>query len=141
MFHVIPDLAISIVIILHSSSIEIVFHDGIDSRDLNTSRAIYSQLKCLLEDIRKESFWLKDMRYEMCFCCPVCSQKDSRCRAHDVRGCECLHLLSEFELRYRPYCIKPGIRGDPTININTFEHWFAVSEAQGSRIPPSQVGS
>ena len=141
MFHIIPDRAISIVIMLYSSSIEIVFHDGGDTRDLNTSRAIYSQLKCLLEDIRKDSFWLKHMKYEMCFCCPVCSQKDSRCRAHDVRGCECLHWLSEFELRYRPYCNKPGIRGDPTININTFEHWFELSEAQGSRIPPSQVGS
>ena len=61
MFHIIPDRAISIVIILYSSSIEIVFHDGSDSGDLNTSRTIYSQLKCLLEDIRKESFWLKDM--------------------------------------------------------------------------------
>ena len=114
MFHIIPDRAISIVIILYSSSIEIVFHDGSDSRDLNTSRTIYSQLKCLLEDIRKESFWLKDMQYEMCICCPVCSQKDSRCHAHDVRGCECLHLLSELKLRDRPYCNKPGIRG--TIN-------------------------
>ena len=141
MFHIIPDRAISIVIILYSSSIEIVFHDGSDSRDLNTSRTIYSQLKCLLEDIRKESFWLKDMKYEMCICCPVCSQKDSRCRAHDVRGCECLHLLSELKLRDRPYCNKPGIRGDPIININTFEHWFALSEAQGSSTPLSQVGS
>ena len=141
MFHIIPDRAISVVIILYSSSIEIVFHDGIDSRDLNTSRAIYLQLKCLLEDIRKESFWLKDMKYEMCICCPVCSQKDSRCRAHDVRGCECLHLLSELKLRDRPYCNKPGIRGDPTININTFEHWFALSKAQGSSTPLSQVGS
>ena len=141
MFHIIPDRAISIVIMLYSSSIEIVFHDGGDTRDLNTSRAIYSQLKCLLEDIRKDSFWLKHMKYEMCFCCPVCSQKDSRCRAHDVRGCECLHLLSELKLRDRPYCNKPGIRGDPIININTFEHWFALSEAQGSSTPLSQVGS
>ena len=140
-FHIIPDRAISIVIILYSSSIEIVFHDGSDSRDLNTSRTIYSQLKCLLEDIRKESFWLKDMQYEMCICCPVCSQKDSRCHAHDLRGCECLHLLSELKLRDRPYCNKPGIRGDPAININTFEHWFALSEAQGSSTPLSQVGS
>ena len=71
----------------------------------------------------------------------MCSQKDSRCCAHDVRGCECLHLLSELKLRDRPYCNKPGIRGDPTININTFEHWFALSEAQASSTSLSQVGS
>ena len=141
MFHILPNRAISLVFMLRSSSIEIVFHVGSDSRDLHTSRAIYSQLKCLLENIRKMSFWLQHMRYELCVCCPVCSEEGSRCRAHDVRGCECLHLLSECKLRDNPYCDRPGIRGDPTININTFEHWFALSESQGSGIPLSQVGS
>ena len=141
MFHILPNRAISLVFMLRSSSIEIVFHVGSDSRDLHTSRAIYSQLKCLLENIRKMSFWLQHMRYELCVCCPVCSEEGSRCRAHDVRGCECLHLLSEFKLRDHPYCDRPGIRGDPTININTFEHWFALSESQGSGIPLSQVSS
>ena len=142
MFHILPERAISLVFMLHTSSIEIVFHDGKDARDLNTSRTIYSQLKCLLERICKEFFWLKHVKYRMCVCCPVCSQDDFTCRAHGMRGCECLHFLSESELRERPYCNKPGVCGDPTITITMFEHWFALSDSpQQSGIPLTQVSS
>ena len=139
-FHILPDLAISLVFMLHASSIEIIFHDGQDAGDLNTSRTICSQLKYLLEHICKEFFWLKHVKYKMCVCCPVCSQEDGvTCRAHDMRGCECLHLLSESELRERPYCNKDGSYGYRTITITMFEHWFALSDTQGSRIPIAQV--
>ena len=142
MFHILPDRAISLVFMLHSSSIEIVFHDGKDARDRNTSRFIYSQLKCLLEHICKDFFWLKHVKYKMCVCCPVCSQEDGvTCRADDKRGCECLHLLSESELRERPYCNRPVICGDRTITITMFEHWFAFCDSQQSSIPLTQVSS
>ena len=141
MFHILPERAISLVFMLHSSSIEIVFHDGKDVRDLSTSRTIYLQLKCLLERICKGFFWLKHVKYRMCVCCPVCSQDDVTCRPHGVRGCECLHFLSESELRERPYCNKPGLCGDPTITITMFEPWFALSDSQQSRIPVTQVSS
>ena len=141
MFHILPDRAISLVFMLHSSSIEIVFHDGKDVGDLYTSRTIYLQLKCLLERICKEFFWLKHVKYRMCVCCPICSQEDVTCRAHGMRGCECLHFLSETEWRERPYCNKPGICGDPTITITIFEHWFAFSDSQQRRIPLTQVSS
>ena len=141
MFHILPERAISLVFMLHSSSIEIVFHDGKDARYLSTSRTIYSQLKYLLERICKEFFWLKHVKYRMCVCCPVCSQDDVTCRPHGVRGCECLHFLSESELRERPYCNKPGLCGDPTITITMFEPWFALSDSQQSRIPVTQVSS
>ena len=140
MFHILPERAISLVFMLHSSSIEIVYHDGKDACDLNTSRTIYSQLKCLLEHICKEFFWLKHAKYKMCVCCPVCSQEDGvTCRAHDMRGCECLHFLSESDLRGRPYCNRVGIHKDRTITITMFEHLFALSDTQGSRIPIIQV--
>ena len=142
MFHILPDRAISLVFMLHSSSIEIVFHDGKDARDLNTSQFIYSQLKCLLEHTCKDFFWLKHVKYKMCVCCPVCSQEDGvKCRAHDKRGCECLHLLYESELRERPYCNRPVICGDRTITITMFEHWFAFCDSQQSSIPLTQVSS
>ena len=142
MFHILPERAISLVFMLHTSSIEIVFHDGKDARDLTTSRTIYSQLECLLERICKEFFWLKHVKHRMCVCCPVCSQDDFTCRAHGMRGCECLHFLSQSELREWPYCNKPGICGDPTITITMFEHWFALSDSpQQSGIPLTQVSS
>ena len=142
MFHILPDRAISLVFMLHSSSIEVVFHDGKDARDLNTSRFIYSQLKCVLEHICMEFFWLKHVKYKMCVCCPVCSQEDHvTCRTHVNRGCDCLHLLSESELRERPYCNRPVICGDRTITITMFEHWFAFCDSQQSRIPLPKVSS
>ena len=106
MFHVLPHFAISLLItsILHPSSIEIIFHDSNDipkqteglrnQSDPNINQAIPSQLRCLLERIRKEFFWIKHIRYETFFCCPVCSQKGGvKCRSHNTSGCECLHLL------------------------------------------------
>ena len=135
-FHILPDRAVSLVFMLHSSSIEIIFHDGEDAGDLYTSRTICWQLKCLLERICQRFFWLKHVKYKMCVCCPVCSQEDGvTCRAHDMRGCECLHFLSESDLRGRPYCNRVGIH----ITITMFEHWFALSDTQGSRIPIIQV--
>ena len=142
MFHILPDRAISVVFIWHSSSIEIVFHDGKDARDLNTSRTIYSQLKCLLGHICKEFFWLKHAKYKMCVCCPVCSQEDGvKCRDHGRRGCECVHFLSESELRERQHCSESGIFGDRTITITMFEHWFAFPDSQQSNIPLTKVSS
>ena len=142
MFHILPDRAISLVFMLHSSSIEVVFHDGKDARDLNTSRFIYSQLKYVLEHICMEFFWLKHVKYKMCVCCPVCSQEDRvTCRTHVNRGCDCLHLLSESELRERPYCNRPVICGDRRITITMFEHWFAFCDSQQSRISLPKVSS
>ena len=154
LFHIRPDQGTSVIFLCHSSSIEIALHDGSDipgamvagfpdgNFDLATSRAIHWKLRLILECMCKEFGWLKHMRYEMCVCCPVCPQKGSViCRTHGVRGCECLHLLSESELQKCQYCIRPGFRGDCRIRIKMFEPWFAFSGAQESRIALSQVGS
>ena len=155
LFHILPHQGTSVIIMCHSFSIEIALHDGNDFRgarsadfltdshsDLTTSRAIHWQLRLILECMRKEFTWLKNMRYEMCICCPVCSQKgsDVRCRAHDVRGCECLHLLSESELQKCQYCTRPGLRGDCRIDIKMFAPWFAFTSPQENRTPVNQVG-
>ena len=154
LFHILPDQGTSVIFLCHSSSIEIVVHsvndavetDGADlahsNVDLTTSRAIHRQLEMVLECMRKEFDWLKHMRYEMCVCCPVCSQTGSfKCRAHDVRGCECLHLLSEKDLQNCKYCIKPGVRGDCRIRTKMFAPWFSFSDAlQQRRISLKQVG-
>ena len=151
-FHILPDQGVSIIIMCHSSSIEIALHDGSnfcgamvedfidDYSNLATSRAIHWQLRLILECMRREFSWLKHMRYEMCVCCPVCSQNDPlRCRSHDVRGCECLHLLSESELQKCQYCSRPGFRGDYRINIKMFAPWFSLTGPE-SRTPVNEVG-
>ena len=152
-FHILPDQGVSVIIMCHSSSIEIILHDGSDFcgameedfiddySNLATSRAIHWQLRLILECMRREFSWLKHMRYEMCVCCPVCSQKDPlRCRTHDVRGCECLHLLSESDLQKCQYCTRPGFRGDCRIRIKMFAPWFSFTVPEESRNLVGQVG-
>ena len=152
-FHILPDQGVSVIIMCHSSSIEIALHDGSDFcgameadfiddySNLATSRAIHWQLRLILECMRREFSWLKHMRYEICVCCPVCSQKDPlRCRTHDVRGCECLHLLSESEVQKFQYCNRPGFRGDCRIRIKMFAPWFSFTVPEESRNPVDQVG-
>ena len=152
-FHILPDQGMSVIILCHSSSIEISLHDGSDvsramaadfiddDSNLATSRAIHWQLRLILECMRKEFSWLKHMRYEMCVCCPVCSQRDAvSCRTHNVRGCECLHLLSESELQKCQYCTRPGFRGDCRIRIKMFAPWFSFTVPEESRNPGNQVG-
>ena len=148
-FHILPDEGTSVIIMCHSSSIKIVVHDGSDiseanvtgcSPGLTTSRKMHFQLRLILERMRREFSWLKYMRYEMCICCPVCSQRGSvKCRSHDVRGCECLHLLSESELLKCRYCTRPGLRGDCRIRIKMFAPWFSFSDPNESRTLVNQV--
>ena len=152
-FHILPDQGVSVIIMCHSSSIEIILHDGSDFcgameedfiddySNLATSRAIHWQLRLILESLRREFSWLKHMMYEMCVCCPVCSQRNAvRCRTHDVRGCECLHLLSESDLQKCQYCTRPGFRGDCRIRIKMFAPWFSFTVPEESSNLVGQVG-
>ena len=101
---------------------------------------MHFQLRLILERMRREFSWLQYMRYEMCICCPACSQKGSvKCRSHDVRGCECLHLLSEFELVKCQYCTRPGFREDCRIRIKMFAPWFSFSDPNESRTLVNEV--
>ena len=153
LFHIFPHDAISVILLCHSSSIEIVFHVAdvtraeeeafIHERYLNASRDIHRQLRLFLERMRNEFFWLKHMRYETCVSCPVCSlqTEGSKCRDHGVRGCDCLHLLSELELQEYPYCDSNVVCADCRIHKEMFVHWFAFSDVQESRIALTQVCS
>ena len=152
LFRILPDQGTFVILLCHSSCIEIVVRNGDDAPeevagfnhgnfDLTTSRAIHCQLKFLFECMRMEFHWLKNMVYEICVCCPVCSQKGSvQCRVHGVRGCECLHLLSEMELQKSQYCKTPGVRGDCRIDIKMFAPWFKFLDAQESGISLNEVG-
>ena len=152
-FHILPDHGMSVIIVCHSSFIEIALHgrgsDFLESTTADftdnhyyptTSRAVHWQLRMILECMRSE-ISLVNMRYEMCVSCPVCSQNDSsRCRAHDVQGCECLHLLSESELQSCQFCTPPGLSGDYRIRIKPFAAWFSFTSPRESWTPVNQVG-
>ena len=152
LFHILPHNATSLVLLCHSSSIEIVLcvGDGVTLADeasfscevdLNVSRDIHRQMRLFLECMRKEFFWLEHMRYEMCVSCPVCSlQKgSSKCRKHCVRGCDCLHLLSELEMQNLPYCKRPVVCGDRRIFKAMFVPWFSFSDEEEGKISLTKV--
>ena len=151
MFHIRPDEGSSVTFLCHSSSIEIVFLSGNDDLDrkadlthgnfdVTTSRGIQWQLTLILECMRKEFFWLENMTYEMCVCCPVCS-KSVKCRDHGMRGCEeCLHFLSQSDLRKLKYCKRAGICCDCRIHVEQFVPWFSLSDEPKGRISINQVG-
>ena len=152
LFYICPHNATSVVLLCHSSSIEIVFcvGDGVGLADetsfsggvdLNVSRDIHRQMRVFLECMRKEFFWLEHMRYEMCVSCPVCSlqKESSKCRKHRVRGCDCLHLLSELEMQNLRYCKRPVVCVDRRICKEMFVPWFSFLDEQEGRISLTKV--
>ena len=144
MFHILPDQGISVIFWCHSTAIEVaVYSGGNDEKRADISRAVHWKLRFILECMRKEFHWLNNVKYDMCVCCPVCSQPGSvKCRDHDVRGCECLHFLSESDLRQRQHCNRQGrsLLGDRRIRVKQFECWFSGGEeGEDAGISTNQV--
>ena len=144
MFYILPDQGISVIFWCHSSVIEVAVCSGDnDEKIADISRAVRWQLRFILECMWKEFHWLSNVKYDMCVCCPVCSRPGSgKCRDHDVRGCECLHFLSESDLRKRRHCDRPGrsLLGDRRIRVKQFECWFLFGEEEeGAGLSTNQV--
>ena len=144
MFHILPDQGISVIFWCHSTAIEVAVYSGDnDEKRADISRAVHWKLRFILECMRKEFHWLNNVKYDMCVCCPVCSRPGSgKCRDHDVRGCECLHFLSESDLRKRRHCDRPGrsLLGDRRIRVKQFECWFLIGEGEeGAGMSTNQV--
>jgi len=155
MFYLRPDEGTRVILQCYSSFIEVSFcirnnNPGVaaecpssSSVDVTTSRNIFCKLKLMMECMRKEFAWLKNMTYEMCFCCPVCSRSGAvkNCRTHHEPSCsqgECLHFVSESELyscQSFLVCNRDGLHPDCRIQVKQFSHWFAIPgerETEGS---------
>ena len=94
----------SVVLLCHSSFIEVVVHGGNDSCEVHCAQSVSKQLLLMLECMRKEFFWLESMRYQAGVVCTVCcrERKVEFCHTHSKDDCEreeCLHFISESELR------------------------------------------
>ena len=144
----------SVILLCHSSSIEIVFHRGNvgleladnfqsqlnlsanfnhDNFDVTCARAVCRQIGLMLECMRKEFCWLKNMKYDLTVMCPVCCQgcAVNFCRTHRTQGCkqeECLHFWSESMLRGGKdviLCTKSAAAQNNKVQVKTFAPWFA----------------
>ena len=144
----------SVILLCHSSSIEIVFHRGNvgvqlagdlqtkmnlsvdehhDAFDVTCTRAVCRQLQLMLECMRKEFCWLRNMTYDLRIVCPVCCQGCTviYCRVHHTQGCkqeECLHFWSESMLRGSQHvvkCTKSAAAQNNKFRAEMFAPWFA----------------
>ncbi|CAH3028510.1 unnamed protein product, partial [Porites evermanni] len=156
----------SVILICHSSVVEVVVLRDDDSHKLakhlsasmtlstdvqvETTKLIYAsdvhrQLVSILERMRNESRWQRDMSYKISFLCPVCSPEGavSYCQTHSTKKCkeeECLHFLCESELRGAKklkVCPKASFAPNLRVQVEMFEPWFAPLTEQGSGLPSS----
>ena len=152
-FYTAEDENFSVVLLCHSSLIEIVIHGGNvrllkddlqanlgmsfgdqrDSFDVFCARGVFRQLVLLLECLRKEFCWLKTMKYQAGVICPVCCHKTfvKYCPTHHKQDCEreeCLHFIPESELRNASQaitCTRSAVAVDNKVCIKDFSAWFA----------------
>ena len=150
----------SVILICHSSVVEVVFLGGDDCHkfaehlsasmtlstdvQVETTKPIYAcdvhrQLVSILERLRNESRWQRDMSYEMSFLCTVCSPEGAvrYCQNHGTKKCkkeECLHFLCESELRRsageKIVCTKDSFAENLKVQVEMFAPWFASSTEQ-----------
>ena len=152
-FFISEDEDCSVILACHSSSIEVVIHRGNDSFDLaedlsskmylatdnnydsaesNCAGLVRKQLELMLERMRNEFCYLRNMKYEMSVMCPVCCNRGTvnLCRTHHVQSCkeeQCLHFWSVSELcsgKTKFNCTKLASARITRVQVGQFAPWF-----------------
>ena len=146
----------SVILICNSSTVEIVMHRGShnleltenasskmspslhchqDTTGINCCAVVRKELGLMLECMRNEFCWLKNMKYKMSVLCPVCCKRGSvaYCRTHQREGCEeeqCLHFLSLTELHRskQVFCTRSALTKNPTVPVMPFAPWLPFKE-------------
>lgn len=163
-FYTSEDDDCSVILRCHSSCIEVVVHKGNVSANLTESfqsnlnlsavpnyhgfeercaRAVRRQLALMLKRMREEFVWFNNMKYEVGVICPICCQERKAnycCNHHKQWWCEqeeCLHFISESDLRKDKYFIR--CRKCPTaeidkVHVKSFAPWFETSDEQVNRV-------
>ena len=162
-FFISSESGCSVVLLCHMSSVEVIFlggnHDaGVEEglkTDMDSSEEFFygsfevtsacvvrNQLALMVESMRNEFCWLRNMRCEVSFLCPVCSQGGavSFCENHGKQGCkheDCLHFFSESELlkaRKIISCTRCATAEETQrrIQIKQFTPWFTLDREKVS---------
>ena len=148
-FYISSDTDSSLVLLCHLSSVEVIFlgkNVAVGEAEVNVSSEIShdtfhvtsacvvrNQLALMVDSMQNEFCWLKNMKCEVSFLCPVCSQGGAvdYCRNHRVQCCkqeECLHFFSESELlkcKQIVICTRSATAQDNRVQIKQFTPWFA----------------
>ena len=107
-----------------------------DAFQVDFARAVCRRLGLILECMRKEFPWLKNMAYDLLVCCPVCcaSRSVNHCCNHNVRGCkkeQCLHLWSESQLLTGSefiLCTRSVVAVNCKVPVDCVGFWFGSLE-------------
>ncbi|XP_068694047.1 uncharacterized protein [Montipora foliosa] len=135
------DKICSVIFVCQTSTVEVAIYaeDQAKATANACASVVCRQLGVMLESIRKECFWLRNMRYEMAVLCPVCCRGgalEDYCYSHDLEGCkeeQCLHFwsLSELCSAKKPIiCTKPGLKKDVVVDVEKFSPWLPPSGQQ-----------
>ena len=158
-FLVLPKEGCSIILVCHSSFIEVVPHwaSGVCSTsngskgnvdlpavvsdqppDVHVARAVRRQLGLMQECMRKEFPWLKNMEWQLKVLCSVCCRGKSVdfCRDHGMKNCRqehCLHFWSEADFAHNQQfvvCERSACAADPRLDIRKFAPWYTFLDEQ-----------
>ena len=134
-FYIFPNQSLSLVLLCHSSTIEVVVlsvKSAIDVVDVDSIRAFRNQLTSIIDRVRKKFFWVKNVGCKVSFLCPVCSygRVVSLCPQHHGESCkqeECLHFISESDLgdEKQVVCTNSDAVLDNRIHAEQFTPWIS----------------
>ena len=150
----------SVILRCYSSSIEIVVHkanptmalageqSSTDFRchtvatEVTCAGAVRRRLGFMMECMRNEFSWLRDIKYEKCVLCPVCCNGGTvnYCRPHDKQSCkeeQCLHFLSISKLfndSGSTFCDRSASAPDTQVSRMQFSHWYDLCGHQVSNL-------
>ena len=134
-FYIFPNQSLSLVLLCHSSTIEVVVlsvNSATDVVDVDSIRAFRNQLTSIIERVCKKFFWVKNVGCEVSFLCPVCSHGRvvSFCPRHRKESCmqeECLHFISVSDLgdEKQAVCTNSATALDNSIHAEQFALWIS----------------
>ena len=137
-FNNFPNQGLSLVLLCHSSTIEMVVvsaNGGIDMVNMASIQAFRSQLTSIINQVWDKFFWVKNVGCDVCYLCHVCSRGRtiSLCQLHYEEGCkqeECLHFISELDLgdETQAICTKSVAAVDNRIQVEKFYPWISYAE-------------
>ena len=134
-FNIFPNQDLSLVLLCHSSTIEVVVlsvKSAIDVVDVESIRAFRNQLTLIIDGVWKKFFWVKNIRCEVSYLCPVCShgRVASFCPQHHEESCkqeECLRFILESDLlnKKQVVCTNSVTALDNRIHAEQFAPWIS----------------
>ena len=147
----------SVILVCHSSSVEVVIQGGNsnteddlcpkpstladlqpDGYEVVFARQVCRKLSLLMECMRNDFPWLRNMKYEMCVICPVCSRGKvvALCQTHRAKKCneeQCLHFWRVSQLcsdTKNISCTRSALARSTKVQVMQFSPWFPSSIQQ-----------